>query len=69
MENELVATVGEGESGLKGERSIHIYEAAYARWITGEKLLWSAGSPGQLCDDHGGWEALEGGDRRGEGGR
>lgn len=68
MENELVATVGEGENRASGESSINIYAVAHVRWILDEKLLSSTeipgipGSTGQLCDDHEGWEgAGEGG--------
>ena len=62
MENELVATVGEGENRTNGESSINIYAVAYVRWIIGEKVLCSTGIPGstgstgRLCDDHEGWE-------------
>ena len=41
----LVDTVGEGVSGTNGESSINIYTLSCARWIAGEKSLYSTGSP------------------------
>ena len=41
-----------GESGTIGKSNINIYTLSSIRWITGEKLLCSAGSPGwHSCDD------------------
>ena len=47
-------TTGEGESGTNGERSINIYTPSHVRWITGEKVLYNAGSPGSVGWDGGG---------------
>ena len=44
VENGLVDTVGEGESETNGE-TINIYTLSGVRWIVGEKLLCSIGSP------------------------
>ena len=38
-------TGGEGESGMNGESSINKDTLSGLRWIAGEKLLCSAGSP------------------------
>ena len=38
-------TKGEGESGTNGENSITINTLSGVRWIAGEKLLRSTGSP------------------------
>ena len=38
-------TVGEGESGMNGERSFNIYTLLSVRWIAGKKLLYSTRSP------------------------
>ena len=45
MENGLVDTVGEGESGMNEGSSINIYTLSEIRWIAGEKLLCSTESP------------------------
>ena len=45
VENGLVDTVGEGESGPNGESSINIYTVSGVRWIASEKLLCSTRSP------------------------
>ena len=45
VESGLVDTVGEGESETNGEISINIYILSGVRWIAGEKLLCSTGSP------------------------
>ena len=45
MENGLVDTVGEGESGMNEGTSINIYTLSEIRWIAGEKLLCSTESP------------------------
>ena len=37
--------VGEGESGRNGENTININTLSGVRWIAGEKLLRSTGSP------------------------
>ena len=44
VENGLVDTVEEGESGVYGESSINIYMLSGVRWIAGE-LLCNARSP------------------------
>ena len=69
LENRLVDTVVEGESGTDGESSINIYTLSDVRWIAGEKLLCSTGItvctlwwPGGM-----GWgEGKEGREGRGE---
>ena len=38
-------TVGEGESEMNGESSIHKDTLSGLRWIAGEKLLCSTGGP------------------------
>ena len=38
-------TVGEGKSGTNGESSIYIYTLSSVRWIAGEKVQYSTGSP------------------------
>ena len=38
-------TVGEGERGMNGESSINKETLSGLRWIAGEKLLCSTGSP------------------------
>ena len=38
-----------GESGMNGESSISIYTLSGARWIAGEELLGSTGSPVWHC--------------------
>ena len=38
-------TVGEGKSGVNGERSIDIYTLLRVKYITGENLLYNTGSP------------------------
>ena len=45
VENGLVDTMGEGESGTNGENSITINTLSGVRCIAGEKLLRSTGSP------------------------
>ena len=45
VENGLVDTVGEGESGMNEESSINIYTLSSIGWTAGEKLLCSTGSP------------------------
>ena len=45
VENGLVDTVGERESGMKGESSISIFTPSGIRRIAGEKLLYSTWSP------------------------
>ena len=45
IENGLVDTVGEGESGTNGESSTNIYTLSHVRRISGKKLLYSKGSP------------------------
>ena len=45
VENGLVDTVGEGESGMNEGSSSNIYTLSEMRWIAGEKLLCSTGSP------------------------
>ena len=45
VENGLVDTVEERESGMNGESSINIYTVSGVRWIAGKKLLCSTGSP------------------------
>ena len=37
--------VGEGKSGTNGESSIYIYTLSSVRWIAGENLQCSTGSP------------------------
>jgi len=37
IENGLVNTVGGGESGANGERSINTYTVLGMRWVAGEK--------------------------------
>ena len=43
--NGLVDTVGEGESGMNGERNFNIFTLSSVRWIAGEKSLYSTRSP------------------------
>ena len=38
-------TVGEEENEMDGESSINIYSLKGIRWIAGEKMLYSTGSP------------------------
>ena len=45
IENGLVDTVGEGESGIDGEGSVNVYTLSGIRWIAGAKLLCSTGNP------------------------
>ena len=45
IENGLVDTVREGESGIDGENSINVYTLSGVRWIAGAKLLCSTGNP------------------------
>ena len=45
VENELVDTAGEGESGPNGKSSINIYTLSDVGWIAGEKLLCSTRRP------------------------
>ena len=45
VENGLVDTVGEGESGTNGESSIDIYTLSCVKWMAGERLLYNTGSP------------------------
>ena len=45
VENGLVDTVGEGESGTNGESSTDIYILSRVWWVAGKKLLCRAGSP------------------------
>ena len=68
MENGLVDTVGEGDSGTNGESSINIYTLSCVKQIADKKLLYNAGSPAWLSGSLRGvgWEeeteAQEGGD-------
>ena len=48
VENGIKDTVREGESGTYGESSVNIHILSGVRWIAGEKLLPSTGSP-VLC--------------------
>ena len=45
MENGLVDTVGEGESGMNGEGSLNIYTLSCVQQMAGEKLLYNTGGP------------------------
>ena len=45
VENGLVDTMGERESCRNGESSINICTLSVVRWIAGEKLHCSTGSP------------------------
>ena len=46
---------------MTGESSINLYTLLDTRWIAGEKLLSSMGSPVVLCDDLEGWDEGRGG--------
>ena len=48
MENGLVDTVGEGDSGTNGENSIDIYTLQCVKQIADKKLLYNAGNPAWL---------------------
>ena len=67
IENGLVDTVGEGESGTNGESSTNIYTLSHVRRISGKKLLYSKGSP-VWCSAMI-WRDGMGGEEGGEGGR
>ena len=41
VENGLVGTVQDGESGMNGENSINICTLSYEKWIAGKKLLYN----------------------------
>lgn len=61
VENGLMDTAGEGESGTNWEKLstyIHIY--TYVKQRASRKLLYSTWSPGLvLCDDLEGWDVGE----------
>ena len=59
VENGLVDTVGEGESGMNEGSSINIYTLSDIRWIAGEKLHRKSSLV--LCDDLVGWAGGRGG--------
>ena len=46
IENGLVNTVGNGESGTNRESSIDIYTLPSVKQIAGEKLVYNTGSRG-----------------------
>ena len=65
VENGLVDTVGEGDSGTNGESSINIYTLPYVKQIDS---LWEVGILVQhrepslaLCDELKGWDGGRGG--------
>ena len=65
VENGIKDTVREGESGTYGESSVNIHILSGVRWIAGEKLLGSTGSP--LWCSVMTWKAGLGGGEGGEG--
>ena len=55
VENGLVDTEGEGESGLNWESSTDIYTLPCIKQIASGKLVYSIGSS-MLCDDLDAWD-------------
>lgn len=61
VDNRLVGTAGEGESGKDGETSTNTCTLSAVRCISGEKLPCSRMSPVMLCGDLEGWDTRRGG--------
>ena len=61
IENRPVDTVGEGESGTKGESSIYIYIQPCAKQVASENFLYNTESPAWHFDDLEGWNRGRGG--------
>ena len=61
VENGLMDTVGEGESGTNGERSISIYTLSSVSWTGVTSCCAAQGAHLVLCDDVEGWD--DGGER------
>ena len=61
IENRLLDTVGEGDSGTNWESSIEEYTLSYTKWIDIGKFLYDAGSSNLvLCDNLEGWYGVGG---------
>ena len=62
VENGLVGTVEDGESGMNGESIISVSTLSYEKWIATEKLPYYTQPSLVLCYDPEGWKVQVGGE-------
>ena len=70
IENNLMDTEVEGESGTNGESSMEKCTLPYVKWIASGNLLYDSGTSRSrlLCDNLEGWDVVGGGREVQEGG-